>query len=157
YPIPPSLLVTGLLPRGGGLARREFFGAAENPGRETGFPQVSWSTTGVEQARNTIAGQSCSPRQAPRKERLMPIYMHFDGIHGSVTAHGFHKGIELDSAQLSVHRHITNPTGHGCNREASAPSIGEIVITKVLDCASTGLFKASLWGEGKKVKIDFCK
>jgi type VI secretion system secreted protein Hcp len=87
----------------------------------------------------------------------MPIYMQITGIDGSVTAAGHEKWIELDSAQLGVNRHVTNPTGRGVNREASAPSVSEIVVTKALDCASTGLFKLSLWGEGKKVKIDFCK
>jgi len=87
----------------------------------------------------------------------MPIYMKVDGIDGSVTATGHEKWIELDSAQVGVNRHITNSTGRGVNREASAPSVSEIVVTKVLDDASTGLFKASLWGEGKKVKIDFVK
>jgi type VI secretion system secreted protein Hcp len=87
----------------------------------------------------------------------MPIYMKMDGVDGSVTAAGHEKWIELDSAQLGVNRHITNPTGRGTNREASAPAVSEIVVTKHQDCSSTGLFKASLWGEGKKVKIDFCK
>jgi type VI secretion system secreted protein Hcp len=87
----------------------------------------------------------------------MPIYMKIDGIDGSVTAAGHEKWIELDSAQMGVNRHVTNPTGRGVNREASAPSVSEIVVTKPLDCASTGLFRLSLWGEGKKVKIDFCK
>jgi type VI secretion system secreted protein Hcp len=83
--------------------------------------------------------------------------MKFEGIDGSVTAAGHEKWIELDSAQIAVNRHVTNATGRGVNREASAPSVSEIVITKALDVASTGLFKAALWGEGKKVKIDFCK
>src|SRR5262245_42277971 len=83
--------------------------------------------------------------------------MDYDGIKGAVTAAGHEKWIELHSAQLGVNRHVTNATGRGSNREASAPSVSEIVITKDLDCASTDLVKASLWGEGKKVKIDFCK
>lgn len=87
----------------------------------------------------------------------MPIYMKIDGVDGSVTAVGHEKWIELDSCQLGVNRHITSPTGRGTNREASAPAVSEIVVTKSLDCASAELFKLSLWGEGKKTKIDFCK
>jgi type VI secretion system secreted protein Hcp len=87
----------------------------------------------------------------------MPIYMKYDGIDGSVTAAGHEKWIELDSCQMGVHRNITSPSGRGANREAAAPSVSEIVVTKHQDCASTNLFRASLWGEGKKVKIDFCK
>jgi type VI secretion system secreted protein Hcp len=87
----------------------------------------------------------------------MPIYMKYDGVDGAVTAAGHEKWIELQSCQLGVHRNVTSPTGRGANREAAAPSVNEIVVTKEQDCASTGLFKAALWGEGKKVKIDFVK
>jgi type VI secretion system secreted protein Hcp len=87
----------------------------------------------------------------------MPIYMKVEGIDGSVTAAGHEKWIELDSAQFGVNRHITNPTGRGTNREAAVPAVSEIVITKHTDDASTSLFRAALYGEGKKVKIDFCK
>jgi len=87
----------------------------------------------------------------------MPIYMKVDGVDGSVTAAGHEKWIELQSCQFGTNRHVTNATGRGVNREASAPAVSEIVCTKDLDCASTGLFRLSLWGEGKKVKIDFVK
>jgi type VI secretion system secreted protein Hcp len=56
---------------------------------------------------------------------------------------------------MGVSRHITNPTGRGTNREAAVPSISEIIITKNQDCSSTRLFRLSLHGEGKKVRIDF--
>jgi type VI secretion system secreted protein Hcp len=87
----------------------------------------------------------------------MPIYMKYDGIDGSVTATGHEKWIELDSCQSGAHRNVTSPSGRGTNREAAAPTVTEVVCTKTQDDASTSLFKASLWGEGKKVKIDFCK
>jgi type VI secretion system secreted protein Hcp len=87
----------------------------------------------------------------------MPIYMKYDGIDGSVSAAGHEKWIELHSCQLGINRHINNPTGRGVNREAAVPHVGEIMVTKHSDCASTNLFRAALWGEGKKVKIEFCK
>lgn len=87
----------------------------------------------------------------------MPIYMKIDGVHGSVGA-GPHKGwIELDSAQLGINRHVTSPTGRGTNREAAVPAVSELIVTKSLDISSTQLYKLSLWGEGKKVTIDFVK
>jgi len=85
----------------------------------------------------------------------MPIYMNYDGIKGAVTEGGHKEWIELESCQLGVHRQINTPTGRGANRQAAVPSVSEIVVTKHQDCASTGLFRASLDGEGKKVKIDF--
>ena len=87
----------------------------------------------------------------------MPIYVKYDGIDGGVTASGHEKWIEVDSCQLGVHRNVTNPTGRGTEREAAVPSLSEIVVTKSQDAASAKLFQASLWGEGKKVKIDFVK
>lgn len=87
----------------------------------------------------------------------MPIYMNYDGIPGDVTAAGHEKWIQLDSCQFGVGRSVSNPTGRGVNREASAPSVSEIVVSKPHDDASVKLFQASLHGEGKEVKIDFCK
>jgi len=83
--------------------------------------------------------------------------MCYDGIDGDVTAEGHEKWIELSSFQFGIGRSITSPTGKGCNREASAPSVSEVVVTKVTDGASCKLFQAALFGEGKTVKIDFCK
>jgi type VI secretion system secreted protein Hcp len=87
----------------------------------------------------------------------MPIYMKYDGIDGDVTAAGHEKWIELQSCQWGVGRGISMPTGRGANREASAPSVSEIVVTKLTDTASPKLLGAALHGEGKKVTIDFCK
>lgn len=87
----------------------------------------------------------------------MPIYMNVEGIPGDVTAEGHEKWIEVSSFQIGVGRHIGVPTGRHAEREASAPSISEIVVTKTSDTASAKLFQQALWGEGVKVKIDFCK
>lgn len=87
----------------------------------------------------------------------MAIYMEFEGIKGSVSATGHEKWIELVSCQVGVARSITSPTGVGTNRESSTPMVSEIVVSKTQDAASTGLFKASLWGTGKLVKIDFVR
>ncbi|MBY0228020.1 MAG: type VI secretion system tube protein Hcp [Gemmataceae bacterium] len=87
----------------------------------------------------------------------MPIFMKYDGITGDVKSAGYEKWIMLESCQFGAHRNIANTSGRGQNREASAPSVSEIVVTKKQDCASSNLFRASLWGEGKKVNIHFCK
>jgi type VI secretion system secreted protein Hcp len=87
----------------------------------------------------------------------MPIYMQYDGIKGDVTAEGHGGWIELGSCQFGVSRGVSSPTGRGANREASAPAVSEIVVTKTLECSSMLLFQESVKGIGKKVKIDFCK
>jgi type VI secretion system secreted protein Hcp len=86
----------------------------------------------------------------------MPIYMMYPGVQG--TGRGKYQGwIVLQSAQLGVNRHVTSPSGRGTNREAPAPAVSEIVVTKDLDAASTNLYRQSLWGEGVTVTIDFVK
>ena len=85
----------------------------------------------------------------------MAIYMNYDGITGAVTEDG-HKGwIEVHSFQWGVGRGISTPTGAAADREASPPSVSEIVITKPTDVASLKLFSEALAGEGKTVKLDF--
>lgn len=88
----------------------------------------------------------------------MPIYMKYDGIDGSVTHTAHDKWIELESCQIGIHRNVVGTrTGSAANRDASAPSVSEIVVTKIQDNSTNKLFQASLWGEGKKVKIDFVR
>lgn len=87
----------------------------------------------------------------------MPIYMKYDGIDGDVTADGHAKWIELNSFQWGVGRGISSPTGASADRESSAPSISEVVVTKQQDVATTKLLDEALQGEGKVVTIDFCK
>jgi len=88
---------------------------------------------------------------------MMPIYMKYGSLQGDVTATGHEKWIEVNSFQWGVGRGISSPTGGSADREASAPSVSEIVVTKPTDAASTKLFDESLEGEGQDVQIDFCK
>jgi type VI secretion system secreted protein Hcp len=87
----------------------------------------------------------------------MPIYMNYTNIPGDATAEGHQKWIELNSFQWGVGRGISSPVGGSSDREASAPSVSEIVVTKATDVASPKLLDASLQGEGVAVTIDFCK
>lgn len=89
----------------------------------------------------------------------MPIYMNYDSlaIKGDVTEEKHKDWIEVNSFQWGVGRGISSPTGGSADRESSAPSISEIVVTKPTDLSSTKLLDATLQGEGKTVIIDFCK
>jgi type VI secretion system secreted protein Hcp len=123
----------------------------------------SWR--GVGQANRTgrtgSTGRSWINRHfdAIRGEReAMPIYMKYEGLDGSVTETGHAKWIELESCQVGVNRNIVGTrTGSAGNRDASVPSLSDIHITKLQDNSSNKLFQNSLWGEGKLVKIDFCR
>jgi len=87
----------------------------------------------------------------------MPIYVQYGTIKGDVTATGHEKWIEVNSFQWGVGRGLSSPTGGSSDREASAPSVSEIVVTKPTDIASVKLLDESLEGEGADVTIDFCK
>jgi len=88
----------------------------------------------------------------------MAIYMEYEGIQGDVTADKHAKWIELNSLQWGVGRGITSPqVGGSADREGSSPSVSEITVTKVSDCASSNLLREALWGEGKKVTLHICK
>jgi type VI secretion system secreted protein Hcp len=87
----------------------------------------------------------------------MPIYMKYDTIQGDTTAAGHEKWIELKSCQWGVGRGISSPTGAAADRESTAPTVSEIVVTKDTDAATTKLLNEAYQGEGKTVQIDFCK
>ena len=87
----------------------------------------------------------------------MPIYMLYDGFKGDVTAAGHEGWIEVNSFQWGVGRGISSPTGGSSDREPSAPSVSEIVVTKPTDIATVDLLRESLAGEGEDVTIDFCR
>jgi len=89
----------------------------------------------------------------------MPIYMNYNNgaIPGDATAEGHEKWIECNSFQWGVGRGITSPTGGSADRESTAPSVSEIVLTKETDQSSPKLLNESLQGEGQTVVIDFCK
>ena len=87
----------------------------------------------------------------------MPIYMNYNDIKGDATAEGHEKWIELNSCQWGVGRGISSPTGASADRESSAPSVSEIVVTKATDASSTKILNEAYQGEGQKCQIDFCK
>jgi len=90
----------------------------------------------------------------------MPIYVKYGDIKGDVTADG-HKGsegwFEVNSFQWGVGRGISSPTGGAADREASAPSVSEITVSKPMDIASYALLNEALQGEGLACEIHFCK
>jgi type VI secretion system secreted protein Hcp len=87
----------------------------------------------------------------------MPVYLKYASIDGDSTAAGHEKWVEVNSFQWGVGRGISSPVGASADRESSAPSVSEIVVTKPTDIASTKLLNEALQGEGEDVTIDFCK
>lgn len=87
----------------------------------------------------------------------MSIFMKYGAQKGEVTAEGYKEWIELSSFQWGVGRGISAGVGGGSKREASAPSVSEIVVTKTLDSFSPLALKEAIGGEGVKVNIDLTR
>jgi len=88
----------------------------------------------------------------------MAAYLKYgDVIKGESEAEG-HKGsdgwIEIGSVQWGCGRAISTPVGASAKREASAPSISEITITKLMDSTSPKLAKEALVGKAVTANIE---
>jgi type VI secretion system secreted protein Hcp len=75
-------------------------------------------------------------------------FIKIGSIDGEATDSKHPQWIELQSMQFGVSRAVSPPTSGSSNREASPPSISEIVITKQLDKASPALFLNAVGGSG---------
>ena len=87
----------------------------------------------------------------------MAIFMKYGAMDGEVTATGYEKWIELGSLQWGVGRGISAGVGGGSKREASAPSVSEITVTKTLDAFSPLALKESIGGKGVEVKLEITR
>jgi type VI secretion system secreted protein Hcp len=81
------------------------------------------------------------------------VFIKIGDIKGESTAKGHEGWIELQSVQWGVGRGISSPTG-GTNREASAPSISELTLTKTLDSSTPKLFLNAVGGSGVIPKVE---
>jgi type VI secretion system Hcp family effector len=93
-----------------------------------------------------------------RVKNAAGIYMNWGGamppeIRGDVTAADHIGWIELFSAQFGVGRGLNEKTGG----EDNSTGVSELIVTKAMDIASGPLSKECIYGEGKKVVIDFVK
>ena len=84
----------------------------------------------------------------------MAIYLKIEGdFPGNVTSSGHEDWIEVESMQFGVGRGITMAVGSSKDREASEPSVSEIVVTKMMDATSPKIFREACIGKSKKVEI----
>ena len=84
----------------------------------------------------------------------MAIFLKYGDLKGEVTATTHKEWIELHSFQFGVGRGISAGVGGGSKREASAPSVSEVTVTKTMDGASPLIFKEAVGGKAAVVKID---
>src|SRR5450631_1446659 len=84
----------------------------------------------------------------------MAIFIKYGALAGEATATGYETWIELHSFQWGVGRGISAGVGGESKREATAPSVSEITVTKTMDAASPLLLKEAIGGKAADVKID---
>jgi type VI secretion system secreted protein Hcp len=75
------------------------------------------------------------------------VFIKIGDIKGESTEKGHEGWIELQSMQWGVGRGISSPAG-GADREASAPSISELTLSKTLDSSTPKLFLNAVGGSG---------
>jgi len=84
----------------------------------------------------------------------MGIFLKYGALKGEVTQGTHKEWIECFSLQWGVGRGISSGVGGGSLREASAPSVSEITITKAMDISSPLLLKEAIGGKAVEVKIE---
>ena len=83
----------------------------------------------------------------------MAIFIKYGPLNGEATAKGYEKWMEVNSFQWGVGRGISSGVGGGSKREATAPSVSEITVTKTMDAISPLILKEAIGGDSKEVKI----
>jgi type VI secretion system secreted protein Hcp len=88
----------------------------------------------------------------------MAAYLKYDAVKKGESLAKGHEGskgwVEVGSIQFGVGRGISTPVGTSSKREASAPNISEVVITKLMDSTSPLFFQEALIGKAVTAKID---
>ena len=84
----------------------------------------------------------------------MAVFVKVEGLKGEATAIGYNNGwFECSSFQVGMGRGVSVGAGGGSRREATAPSVSEITLTKEMDVIDPLLWKEALGGAAKKVEI----
>ena len=83
----------------------------------------------------------------------MAVFIKYGDLNGEATAKGYEKWMEVNSFQWGVGRGISAGVGGGSKREATAPNVSEIVVTKTMDAISPLLLKEGIGGKASLVKV----
>jgi type VI secretion system secreted protein Hcp len=88
----------------------------------------------------------------------MAAYLKLDAIKKGESKAKGHEGskgwIEVGSIQFGAGRSISTPVGMSSKREASAPNVSEITMTKLMDSTSPLIYQEVLRGVATKGHID---
>jgi len=89
----------------------------------------------------------------------MSAYIKFSAVPKGESLATGHEGsagwIEISSFSWGAGRSVSSGVGTSSKREASAPSVSDITVTKILDSTSPPILQQTLFGKGQTVQIDF--
>jgi len=91
---------------------------------------------------------------AAKEFDIMAIFLKYGALKGEVTQETHKEWIEVNSLQWGVGRGIGSGVGGGSLREATAPSVSEVTISKIMDISSPLLLKEAIGGKAVTVKIE---
>jgi type VI secretion system secreted protein Hcp len=83
----------------------------------------------------------------------MAVFVKVEGVKGEATAVGYKEWMQCNTFQLGMGRGITVSGAGASRREATAPSVSEITLTKEMDSIDAMLWKEALGGAAKKWEI----
>jgi type VI secretion system secreted protein Hcp len=88
----------------------------------------------------------------------MAGYLQYGAIKKGESLEAGHPGdmgwIEVESVRFGTGRAVTSAVGSSSKREATAPNVSEVTLTKWMDGTSPLLFQEALIGKAVKAKID---
>jgi type VI secretion system secreted protein Hcp len=94
------------------------------------------------------------PVSARQRREKMAIFLKYGSIAGESTQLAHKEWIEIETFQFGVGRGVSIGVGGGSKREASAPSMSEVTLTKSMDISSPLILKEALGGKAVEVKIE---
>lgn len=83
----------------------------------------------------------------------MAIFAKIEGLKGEVTAFGYKEWMQCSTFELGMGRGISVSGAGASRREATAPSVSEIRLTKEMDSIDALLWKEALGGAARKWEI----
>jgi type VI secretion system secreted protein Hcp len=83
----------------------------------------------------------------------MAVFAKVEGIDGEATADGYEKWMQCNTFELGCGRGVSVSGAGGSRREATAPSVSEIRLTKEMDTIDARLWQEAIGGAAKKWEI----
>jgi type VI secretion system secreted protein Hcp len=85
----------------------------------------------------------------------MALFVRIEGLTGEVTEPGYEGWMLCSTFNLGMGRGVSVSGGGAGRREATAPSVSEVSLTKEIDSVDAQLFKEALRGSTRRADLHF--